>query len=101
MKGDHTGDAVSNAKKQLEKGADLMRLIARCINPNSRLPVCKIAVFTDSSVPSKDHDPSFFRFNKDRVANFGSELNLVMQELYERVYLIHCNIQFNIPYFSQ
>ena len=100
MKGNHEG-VIEKVKQQLEKGAELMRLLVQCINPKCLLPVCKIAVFTDSSAPSRDHDPSFFRFNKDRVANFGPELNLVMQELYERVCLIHYNLQCNTPYFSQ
>ena len=84
MKGNHEG-VIEKVKQQLEKGADLMRLLVQCINPKCLLPVCKIAAFTDSSVPSKDHDPSFFRFNKDRIEDFGPQLQVVMQKLHERV----------------
>ena len=83
MKGNHEG-VIEKVKQQLEKGAELMRLLVQCINPKCLLPVCKIAAFTDSSVPSKD-DPSFFRFNKDRIEDFGPQLQVVIQKLHEKV----------------
>ena len=83
VKGNHEG-VIEKVKQQLEKGAELMRLLVQCINLKCLLPVCKIAAFTDSSVPSKD-DPSYFRFNKDRIEDFGPQLQVVIQKLHERV----------------
>ena len=80
----HHEDAVDKAKQQLEKDTDFVRLLVKTANPNALLPVCKIAVFTESTVPSRDM-PSYFRFNADRCQNFKPEFLKVVDQLKQRV----------------
>ena len=82
MKSHHEG--IEKARQQLEKDADFMRMLVKAVNPNLLLPVCKIAVLTESAVPSRDL-PGCFRFNADRCLNFTPEFLKVVAELKKRV----------------